>query len=87
MAPEKIDVSDIAYSFIPVNKDEPVDKDFESSETEFTEYYFEQSRYDVQENLVKMYVLKVNDKVWGYITIAMAHLKCRCNKRDKKYGS
>ena len=42
-----------SHILIPVNKDEPIDKDFESSETE---YYLEHSRYDIQENLVKMYV-------------------------------
>ena len=30
-----------------------------------------------------MYVLKVNDKVWGYITIAMAHLKADATKEIK----
>lgn len=48
--------------------------EFESSEKEFTDYFHNKGLFDIQD-LVKMYVLKQNDIVLGYVTIVMAHLK------------
>ncbi len=61
--------------FDMVKEDSTFDDIFESSVKEFTDYYRIQGQYDVQERLVSMYVAKRGDKVVGYVTLAMAHLK------------
>ena len=61
--------------FERLNSTDSIDKTFESSDSEFTEYYRMQSRYDLQEGLAITYLLKIDGKVVGYVSIAMAHLR------------
>ena len=54
---------------------DPIDKTFQSSDNEFTDYYQIQSQYDLQEGLARTYLLKIDDRVVGYVSLAMAHLR------------
>lgn len=51
------------------------DQSFESSISEFTEYYKMQSHFDVNEKLVRLYELKQNNKTIGFVTLATAHIR------------
>ena len=52
-----------------------LDKSFECSNQDYTKYYNYDSLYDTQENLARTYLLKQDDKVLGFVSIAMAHLR------------
>ncbi len=65
----------VDVKFERLGSTDPIDKTFESSDPEFTEYYQIQSQYDLQEGLAGTYLLKVDGRVVGYVSLAMAHLR------------
>ena len=58
-----------------MNSIDPIDDSFNAGVNDFTDYYRTQSGYDLQEGLSQTYYLKMNEKIIGYVSIAMAHLR------------
>jgi len=71
----KIDFEITPYDFLLVADKDLIEDDFESSEQEFTDYFHRDGWQDILEKIVKMYVLKLDGKVMGYVTLAMAHIR------------
>lgn len=64
-----------SLKFYIVKEGEMPDDGFGSSVEEFTDYYHTDSLQDIRERLVRMYVAKHSNRVVGYVTLAMAHLR------------
>ncbi len=75
MSLSKIDFTTIDYEYYKVPNTDPLDDDFKSEIQEFTDYYHRDSLQDIREKLVQMYVLKIEGKVMGYVTLAMTHIR------------
>ncbi len=75
MSHEKIDFDTVPYEFLQVKDTDLLEDDFASDEKEFTDYYHIDALQDVRERLVRMYILKINGAVLGYVTLAMAHIR------------
>ena len=75
MSTNKIDLNSIIYDYYPVSASDLLDDGFESSVEEFTEYYHMLALGDVREEIIKMYLLKIEGKVMGYVTVAASHLR------------
>lgn len=73
--PETINFESNDVQIIDQISDTPIDKSFECTNNEYTEYYQFQSLYDLQENLARTKLLTYKGKVIGYISIAMAHME------------
>jgi predicted N-acetyltransferase YhbS len=72
---QKIDFNSVEYEYHKVADGEMLDDDFKSEEQEFTDYYHVDSLQDVRERLVRLYLLKIDGKIMGYVTLAMAHIR------------
>ncbi|MCA9819964.1 MAG: GNAT family N-acetyltransferase [Nitrosarchaeum sp.] len=63
-----------------------LDEDFHCDIDEFTEYYSLLCLNDVRERIVHAYVIKINDDVAGYVTLAMAHIRPDATKAIEAKG-
>ena len=72
---EKPSLDKSNLKFYMVTEEEMPDDGFESSVEEFTDYYRTDGLQDIRERLVRMYVVKRDNGVVGYVTLAMAHLR------------
>lgn len=71
----KINFETANVNFEQLGSTDPIAETFESLNPEFTDYYQIQSQYDLQEWLARTYLLKVDEKAVGFISITMAHLR------------
>ena len=71
----KINFDATNIEFKRLGSTDPIDKTFESSDPEFTDYYQVQSQYDLREGLARTYLLKADGRVVGYVSLAMSHLQ------------
>ncbi len=71
----KIQLSDSNVSYSQVKETDLLKDNFESSIEEFTTYYHIDCLQDVREKLVRMYLLKLEGKTIGYVTLTMTHIK------------
>lgn len=83
MSQNKIQFETTPYEFLLVNDQDLIDGDFESSVDEFTKYFHQDSWEDIRNNIVKMYVLKLEGKIMGYVTLANAHIRHDATKEIK----
>lgn len=75
MSLSKIDFETTPYEFLLVKNKDLIEGDFESTIQEFTDYFHQDSWEDIRLHIVKMYVLKLDGKIMGYVTLANAHLR------------
>ncbi len=55
--------------------DNNLDMTFDCTNPDYVKYYQYDALYDAQENLAQTYLLKLEKKVLGYFSIAMAHIR------------
>ena len=72
---KKIDLNSASYKYYQVTPSDLLDDGFESGVEEFTEYYRMLALGDVREEIVRMYLLKIEGEVMGYVTVAASHLR------------
>lgn len=75
MSQDKIQFETTPYEFLLVTDQELIEQKFESSIEEFTTYYHQDCLEDLRHHIVRMYVLKVDGKIMGYVTLANAHIR------------
>ncbi len=75
MSQDKIDFQTTPYEFLLVTDKELIEQKFESTIKEFTEYFQKDSWEDIRHHIVKMYVLKIDGEIMGYVTLANAHIR------------
>lgn len=78
---KKIDYGNLVY--YKVKESDLLDTTFESDIDEFTQYFHIESLNDIREKLVQMYLIKASEKVLGYVTLAMAHIRPDATKEIK----
>ena len=71
----KINYADSNVTYYQVKETDFLNDGFESNIEEFTKYYNTDCLQDVREKLVHMYLLKLDDTIVGYVTLAMAHIR------------
>jgi ribosomal protein S18 acetylase RimI-like enzyme len=72
---EKINFENSEVEFVKLQMLDGIDKTFETEVDEYTDYYKVQSQYDMDQGLSRTYLLKVDGRILGYVSIAMAHLR------------
>ncbi len=75
MSLPKIDFNSIDYEYYQVQESDLLEDGFESNEQEFTDYYHKISLGDVREQIIRMYQLRIEGEVMGYVTVAAAHIR------------
>lgn len=67
--------SSLDYEYYQVQESDLLDDGFECDEDEFTKYYHDIALSDVREQIIRMYLLKVEGEVMGFVTVAAAHIR------------
>lgn len=63
------------YKYYQAGEGDVPDAGFDSGIKEFTDYYRTHSLQDMRERLVRMYLVKRNGRVLGYVALAMSRIR------------
>ena len=77
-------IDEDGYEYCQIDEHYVLENDFESDVKEFTDYYHRDSIQDMLDWLVRMYVIKRNSQVLGYVTLAMARLRSDATEKIKE---